>query len=304
MGTPPVKEQHPGPVLYTVDGYDLIHCRRCGFKHIVPIPSERELEAIYREEYYSKEKPLYIQRYKEDIEWWNLVYDGWLDTLEAMVPPARRRLLDVGSGPGLFLLRAKERGWDTLGVEPSAQAADHARSLGLEIVQEPFSERLTSSLGTFGAVTMTEVLEHIPDPAALLRTARSLLEPGGALLVLVPNDDNPFQRAATRVLGKPAWWVAPPHHINYFDPETLARLVERSGFSVEICEGTFPIDLFLLMGCDYIGNDTEGRRCHGMRMNFEKNLSKAGLGGLRRDIYRALITLGIGREVMVFARAG
>ncbi len=304
MNSPLLEERHKGSVLYSVDGYDVIDCRECGFKHILPIPSESELHAIYREDYYAKEKPLYIQRYTEDIEWWNLVYDGWLDTLEELVPAGRRRILDVGSGPGLFLLRARQRGWDTLGVEPSAQAAEHARSLGLEIIQEPFSEHLASGLGTFGAVTMTEVLEHIPDPAALLHTVRPLLEPGGALLVTVPNDDNPFQRVAVQILGKPAWWIAPPHHINYFTPETLTGLVERCGFTVELCEGTFPIDLFLLMGRDYIGNDTEGRRCHRMRMQFEKNLSKAGLGELRRKFYRALITLGIGREVTVFAKAG
>ena len=300
--TRPEKHRHEGPVLYSASGYDLINCRRCGFKHIVPLPSPDELDAIYREQYYTKEKPRYIEHYREDIEWWNLVYDGWLDTLEELVPRHRRRLLDIGCGPGLFLKRAGERGWETLGIEPSSRAAAHARSLGLNVLEESFSDDLASTLADFGAVAMTEVLEHVPDPEAMLRAARSVLASGGVLFVLVPNDDNPFQKAAMEALGKTPWWFAPPHHINYFNRNSLARLVERCGYQVEVCEGTFPIDIFLLMGDDYIGNDTKGRRCHGKRMLFETHLARAGMGELRQNIYRALIDLDIGREVAVFAR--
>jgi len=48
------------------------------------------------------------------------------------LPSGSRRILDVGSGPGYFLLHGKNRGWQTLGIEPSKQAAEHGRKLGLE----------------------------------------------------------------------------------------------------------------------------------------------------------------------------
>ena len=51
------------------------------------------------------------------------------------MPRERRRLLDIGSGPGFFLKTAKERGWRVLGIEPSRQAATHARDLGIEVVE-------------------------------------------------------------------------------------------------------------------------------------------------------------------------
>ena len=65
---------HEGSVVASANGFDVIDCRLCLFKHIIPIPSDEELEETYRHDYYTKEKPLYIERYREDLDWWNLVY--------------------------------------------------------------------------------------------------------------------------------------------------------------------------------------------------------------------------------------
>ncbi len=294
-------QEHSGPVVDQVDGFDVIECRPCGFTHVVPLPTPEALDEIYRHDYYSREKPLYIERYREDLEWWNLVYDGWLDSLESLLPPDRRRLLDIGSGPGFFLLRARERGWTVLGIEPSVQAAEHTRGLGLEVVNDFLTPDNAGTLGPFDAVFMSEVLEHLPDPAGMLALAHGLLAPGGILGVLVPNDYNPVQQAARSVCGLAPWWVAPPHHLNYFSPDTLAALVERCGFRERLREATFPIDLFLLMGENYIGNDVLGRQCHGRRMRLEQALDRAGLRDWKRRLYRCFAAAGLGREVILFA---
>jgi hypothetical protein len=98
--------------------------------------------------------------------------------------------------------------------------------------------------------------------------------------------------------------VAPPHHINYFDFDSLTRLLTASGFEVVVREATFPIDIFLLMGDDYVGNDELGRQSHARRKAFELTLAAAGLGGLRRALYRELAKLDLGREVLIVARVG
>ena len=54
---------HNGCVLKTKDGFDVIKCKECGFAHIIPIPTESELEGIYSHDYYDDEKPLYIESY-------------------------------------------------------------------------------------------------------------------------------------------------------------------------------------------------------------------------------------------------
>jgi SAM-dependent methyltransferase len=207
--------------------------------------------------------------------------------------------LDVGSGPGFFLLHGKQRGWKTVGIEPSARAAEHSRSLGLDIIEGFLTKRIADKLGTFDVVNMSNVLEHIPEPKMMLDLVWDLLNPRGLICLVVPNDYNPFQHALKSVCGYEPWWVAPPHHINYFEPESLRRLTAASRFEVILCESTFPIDIFLLMGDNYIGNDELGRQCHKKRINLEKNLAMAGLTDLKRKMYQLFAQIGVGRNVQV-----
>ena len=71
-------------------------------------------------------------------------------------------ILDIGSGPGFFLLEGKRRGWKTLGIDPSKQAVEHARNMGVEIIEGLFSPSLVDKLDKFDVVHMNNVLEHIP----------------------------------------------------------------------------------------------------------------------------------------------
>ena len=302
---------HAGVALDTVNGFTVIDCGACCFRHIVPIPTPAELEHVYGHEYYATEKPLYIQRHLEDREWLNLVYAERYELFERELgsgratSPARRdgsrTLLDVGSGPGMFLLHGVERGgWTVRGLEPSSQAAAHSRSLGLGVTQAFLNAETAASLGRFDVVHLNEVLEHVPDPRELVRVIDTLLNPGGLIALMVPNDYSPFQ-AALRADGFKPWWVAPPHHVNYFDVASIQRLLAER-FDVVSVETTFPIDLFLLMGDNYVGNDDLGRACHTRRKAFEMKLAAAGLTPLKQQIYRSLAALGVGRDVFVVAR--
>lgn len=293
--------RHTGMIIDQADGYDVLECETCGFRHIMPIPDPAQLKKVYEEEYYSTEKPDYFKHYEEDGEWWNLSYDDRLDYFEAHLSVDRRRILDIGSGPGFFLRRGKERGWQTLGIEPSRQAADYSRKLGLEIRNE-FLTVGTQGLGQFDAIHMSAVLEHISDPIGMLEIAHNLLMPGGLVCVVVPNDYNPFQMALRSACNYKPWWLAPPHHINYFEPSSLKRAMQRSGFTVMALSTTFPIDMFLLMGDNYTVDGKLGRQCHGKRKAFELALKKAGLNELRLKLYERLIEQNVGREVVIFGK--
>lgn len=294
---------HQGPVVETVDGYDVIDCEVCRFKHVVPLPDHGQLQEVYEQDYYSAEKPFYIEHYQADRDWWNAVYARRYAFLEAQLPPSRRRLLDVGSGPGLFLAHGRDRGWQTQGIEPSRQAAAYCQAqLGLDVLHAFLDRRTAAGLGKFDVINMGEVLEHLPDPAQMLGLAHALLEDGGLLCLIVPNDFNPFQIVLNRRLGFRPWWVAPPHHLNYFDQTSLAELVERCGFDILRQETTFPIDIFLLMGENYIDDPGLGRACHRRRMKFEQTLLEQGHGDLLGSLYQAFAQLKLGREIVLFAR--
>ena len=302
--TPPAtcsETVHDGPVLLEKSGYSVIDCAACGFIHCLPLPALDVLRREYETEYYASVNPEYISRVEQDRGWHETTHEGRLDVLESLTDG--RRLLEIGSGPGLFLECARRRGWDVLGLEPSRQAFAHASQvLHLPVRNEFFTVESAASLGMFDAVYLGLVLEHVPDPAGLLAQVKNVLEPGGVLCVAVPNDFSPLQRYLVEERAFPAWWAVPPHHINYFTHASLASLLTRLGYGVVERTATFPMELFLLMGLDYTEDEVLGRRCHALRMRFEKELRDAGLDALRRDLYALLTRHGVGREAVVYAR--
>ena len=293
-------QTHQGTRIARENGHDIIACAMCGFRHAIPLPDPAALEREYRENYYAEEKPTFLAHAGEDQDWAILAQSDRLEVFERILGAERRRLLDIGSGPGFFLKAAQDRGWNVLGIEPSRQAAAHARGLGVEVVEGFFNAEAAPNLGRFHAVHLNNVLEHVPDPIGLLILARECLEPGGILCVNVPNDFSPLQVAAAAG-GLKQWWLAPPHHLNYFDFASLADLVERLGLEIAERMTSFPMEAFLLMGDNYVGEPALGRACHTRRKRFDLALESAGLGEARRAFYRALAEAGIGREAVVIA---
>ncbi len=297
---------HKGAILDKVNGYSILDCNVCGFAHIDPIPTDAELDKIYSNEYYSEEKPDFIDNALEDKEWWRVVFDSRYDQFETGLLKERRELLDIGCGPGLFLERGMERGWNVLGIEPSLQAAAYAKGLGVDVVTSVLDSELAARLikegRLFDAIHISEVLEHVADPALLLTLALTLLKPGGVICAVVPNDYSPVQRVLSDRLRFAPYWLAPPYHINYFNFNSFSALLERAGFNIIKKSTTFPIDLFLLMGENYVGNDKLGRICHAKRKRLEILLETPELKKFKDELYSLMATHSIGREMVIYGR--
>jgi SAM-dependent methyltransferase len=137
----------------------------------------------------------------------------------------RRVILDLGCWVGFLLAEARERGWRTVGVEPSEFGSRYARDhLGLEVVTaDLFSAELEPA--SFDAVVMGDVIEHLVSPADALARIRALLAPGGVVWLAVPDAGS----AVARALGK-RWWSVLPTYVQYFTSGSLATLLARCGF--------------------------------------------------------------------------
>ena len=294
-------KNHKGIILDTINGFEVIECEGCGFKHVVPLPTEKETARYYSTQFHAK-RPLYIDGLRKDLEWWRMTYAEQYTLFEKYLPVHRRRILDIGCGLGFFLQLGQERGWETLGFEPSHQASTYAQGLGLEIINDVFDQERAQSLDTFDVIHMYEVLEHITDPLKIIKLCSKLIGQGGLLCVTVPNDYNLLQKVLQNSLNYNPWWVSPPEHINYFDCITLPKLLRRAGFEILHETTTFPMELFLLMGENYVGNKAVGSICHNRRKQFELTLHAGGLVSLKRALYKSFSEQGIGREVIVIAR--
>lgn len=280
----------------------LIDCPKCGFKHLCPQPTKQEIDKFYKSEYYQQEKTnlLDFQKEKNEQKWASLAWNDRLEMFERYVKADIKKLLDVGCGNGFFLKFMKDNGWQVTGIEPSPIAHKHAKSLGLKVLQMTVGEfSQKSQSARYDAINLKNLLEHVPNPKEVLRICKVLLDRNhGIICVQVPNEFNPLQLQAERILEKPRYWITIPDHINYFDFESLERLIQSTGFQVIHRTTDFPMELFLLMDENYKNDDKLGSECHQKRMSLEITLPDK----LRREIYTKLAILGIGRNCIVYAK--
>ena len=135
--------------------------------------------------------PAYGARYRELFErhwWWRARERVILDALRRHQPAAGwRRVLDVGSGDGLFFDALARLPGVTLveGVEPAEALVSPTGPHRARIHVVPFDDRFDPGR-RYSLILMLDVLEHLPDPASALRHALSLLEPNGVFVATVP----------------------------------------------------------------------------------------------------------------------
>ncbi|HEY5865372.1 MAG TPA: class I SAM-dependent methyltransferase [Candidatus Tectomicrobia bacterium] len=291
--------------------YHILKCENCVTIHAWPLPHLDDLEAYYRREFYQQEKPDYLERYEGDKHWWKeCVHSPLLH--QAMAACAqqdwpRMQVLEAGAGPGLALDVAAEEGWGTYAVEPSPVCAEHLRKHG-HVVYEGSLERYAATVRDhtrqFDIVYLYEVLEHQPSPSDFLHECLHLTKPGGVLVVCVPNDASPIQYQVCKHLGlkEPYWW-APPQHLHYFSPKFLQLMVRWAGYDVLDIRGSAALELAILNGQNYLGNDTVGRAVHTARMKKELAAVQHGIWGEVEAQYRVnMAEARLGREIYCLAQ--
>lgn len=292
-------------MLTKIGKHKVIDCVVCEFAHLKPFPSENDLNEFYKAKYY-QEKRAELHEYRKEVRelpWLRLCYEDRLSVFNNHVITTDnepKKLLDVGCGNGLFLRFMKENGWDVLGIEPSLMAYDIAKSLGVEVLNERFEEFIEDNRfnHSFHAINLRFVLEHVPKPKEFLECCKNLLMSNGVLCVESPNDFNILQIEAQKQLHVREWWVAIPEHVNYFNFQSLEKLLLRTGFEVILKMASFPMEIFLLMGENYVQNRKVGKKCHLKRMKLELGSPS----DTRRSLYEKLSEFRLGRTCIVYGK--
>ncbi len=204
-------------------------CGSCGSWYRVPRPTPDELAKIYTQEYYDAWGLNRDETIAEETKL--ATFDALLRTLEGQTgePEDRRpRLLDVGAATGLLLAAARRRGWEPFAVELNPYSAGVLRDrLGADRVFEGELTACSFPPRSFDAITMTDLIEHVPDIGATLRKAADLLRPGGVLCVTTPRIDS-----FSRVLMGRRWPHFKEEHLHYFTKEAFENVLSSTGFEV------------------------------------------------------------------------
>ena len=209
----------------TERNFQLVECSHCGLVRLHPMPSPAELRRFYPAAYWWKADNSASGRLAEMYR--QFVLNDHVRfvarTLDGLAP-----VLDIGCGGGSFLHALGKSRRAAVGLDPSHTAASVAHAnyqlpaVCGSVPSHPFRP------GSFGAVTLFHVLEHLPDPRGCLLAIRDVLIADGKLFLQVPNADC-WQFL---LLGSNWSGLDVPRHLIHFRSEDLEHLLGDCGFEV------------------------------------------------------------------------
>lgn len=204
----------------TQEDFKIVQCKQCEFIFTNPIPSIDDLSKYY-------DSPDYLSHTV------NKSVTGFIyDSLRNLNIKKKYRLisslsdgnkiLDIGQGTGEFLNYFKQKGWETLGVEPNKSARKFAiDNYQLKVFDENELDKLEEN--SFDVITLWHVLEHVPDLNSRIIQIKKLIKTNGSVVIALPNIESPD---ATKY-GE--YWAGldVPRHLYHFSEDSIKNLLDK-----------------------------------------------------------------------------
>jgi|SRR5579883_3460458 len=226
-------EEHRSHLCH-VYGFAYVECSQCGSAYVDNPPSEADISAAYSSDYYTAANRVLLAN-PNVIEY----------RLQVVARPkvafaleyAKRgagRWLDIGCGVGEILAAVKEHGLETLGIETNRMEADFAReNFQLDVVEKYIDASNLREFQGFDVISLFSVVEHVPDPNALLETIAKLQRAGETLVIETPHFPSlsAFSQIAFPDLVNRM--MHPPLHLFLFSLKAIEMLLTRHGYWIK-----------------------------------------------------------------------
>ena len=211
------------------DSFLSVECIQCGVVYLDPRPAASEFDRIYPDDYhafrFTEAEFGIVYSVRRRLEARRL-----LRALRDL--PTSAAVIDVGCGDGFHLDVLGQYGpasWQLVGVDVDPRAVAAARRRQLD-VHEGRLEDLDLPAESFDAALLIQTVEHLADPATVLRSVQRILVPGGRLLLVTDNTGSiDFTIAKRRHWGGYHF----PRHWYLFNASSLRLLARQCGFTVD-----------------------------------------------------------------------
>jgi 2-polyprenyl-3-methyl-5-hydroxy-6-metoxy-1,4-benzoquinol methylase len=208
--------------------FAIIQCNHCQLRFTQDIPNEQSISPYYQSTAYvshSNTKKGIVNRLYHIVRFFTMSNKEGI--VKKAVGKPTGMMLDVGSGTGVFVKTMMKAGWDVIGLEPDQQARAFAMKR-YKVDLSPVGELFNLPNGTYDAITMWHVLEHVHQLHEYAEHLKHLLAPGGKLIIAVPNYTSKDARMYK------SYWAAydVPRHLYHFSPTSMRTLMDLHGMKV------------------------------------------------------------------------
>jgi 2-polyprenyl-3-methyl-5-hydroxy-6-metoxy-1,4-benzoquinol methylase/ribosomal protein S27E len=214
--------------VFEKEGFNFVICKDCESYFINPRPTPNMLNSFYEN--------------SRCLKHWNTLYSKTESARknEIFIPRTNSVLeickkfhvnndtiLDVGAGFGTFCEEIQSRQFfkKVIAVEPSNDLANACRQKGIDVIEKPIED---IDLDPVDVITNFELIEHLYYPKQFVQSCAKSLTKNGLFILTTPNIKG-FDLAT---LGMLSTNIAGPNHLNYFNPDSLSKLLENCGFKV------------------------------------------------------------------------
>lgn len=216
---------------YTVSQqqFSIWHCNTCTARFTQDVPAQDAIGAYYASDNYishSDTKKGFINSLYHLVR--NITLGSKRDLVKKNAGMSKGAILDIGCGTGAFLHTMKKAGWVITGLEPDETARAKAASL-YEINPQPSGKLFELEPGSFHAITMWHVLEHVHELHAYINQIERLLTATGKLFIAVPN----YTSLDAEIYDE--HWAAydVPRHLYHFSPQSMGNLLAQHNLKLK-----------------------------------------------------------------------
>jgi SAM-dependent methyltransferase len=217
-------------VDHSVSGeiFPVMECRDCSLRFTQDIPDAASIGTYYQSEDYVSHTNTsrgMINKLYQAVRKYTLGKKRKL--VQRVTGRGKGKLLDVGSGTGSFIHEMEKHGWETTGLEPDEGARKLARELYRVTLREP-GELYKLQSGSFDAVTLWHVLEHVHELHSYIEKLGALIKEEGRIFIAVPN------YTSTDATIYKNYWAAydVPRHLYHFSPRSMQLLMKKHGLEI------------------------------------------------------------------------